>query len=449
MKKIISFILVISILFSLITISFADTYEYNKDKTETYYRMQNILNKYNKITQSAIQNEINKYYDIKDHWGQEYIARLSIIEVIVGDGKGQFNPNDILLACQYIKMIVVALGFTPEKGHGIDWWKPFVDIALKEQIINPGEINDYTKPLSRELAAVIGFRALMKFEEYPYEQWYNYNKAKMDDYNLINDKYKQEVVMACRKGLIIGDGKGKFDPKGNLTRAQAAVIVNKLIDKNLRTESVPQPDEVITYKRRTEINEALFNYLIEPGKETKIYLGDLPLNEMFYVFKAMMDNINLGSGYKELTFESIDVNIAVSQFYSKSDADYFYNFDNRYPKDYARFGILMFRYYKEDLTDNSSGYLYKLDVFDNESYNKQMKDYMYKILEVLFEKDYQEVKRLHDYYLNLCLTKKEYIGINVHYLNNRQITFRGTGSTFEIFIWGKNFISKDNIFKVN
>lgn len=37
MKKIISFILVISILFSLTTISFADTYEYNKDKTETYY----------------------------------------------------------------------------------------------------------------------------------------------------------------------------------------------------------------------------------------------------------------------------------------------------------------------------------------------------------------------------------------------------------------------------
>lgn len=133
----------------------------------------------------------------KDHWGQEYIARLSIIEVIVGDGKEHFNPNDILLACQYIKMVVVALGFTPEKEHGIDWWKPFVDIALKEQIVNPGEINDYTKPLNRELAAAIGFRALMKFEEYAYEQWYNYNKAKMDDYNLINDKYKQEVVMAC------------------------------------------------------------------------------------------------------------------------------------------------------------------------------------------------------------------------------------------------------------
>lgn len=51
-------------------------------------------------------------------------------------------------------------------------------------------------------------------------------KVNFTDYNEI--EYDHEVIICTMYGLLTGMGDGTFAPKGTLTRAQAAAIVNRL-----------------------------------------------------------------------------------------------------------------------------------------------------------------------------------------------------------------------------
>lgn len=448
-KKIIYFLLALILLFTSFIPSFADLQSENENKATTGYRMEPLLKKYNSLGQLEIQDQINKYVDIRNHFGKDYIARLASLNIIVGDGVSKFNPNDTLLACQYLKMVVMALGFTPDSIPGTYWWQPYINIALEEKLINQNEIKDYTAPLSRELAGTIGFRALMKYKVRPTgeNEWFNYNKSKIFDYAYISDEYKNDVVMAYRMGILLGNN-NIYEPKGTLTRAQGAIIVNKLIDDNIRVESVPKSEEILVYKIRTDLNEALFSYRIKAGQEYKIYPGDFALNEIYDVFKAMLNNIHVGSGHKEIAYGSTKNNIVVEQYNLKEDADYVFNIDNRLPKFHSMFAIDNEKCFEKDILFNyGSGYLYKLIAFDNLKYNEQMKSYTYKIFEVLFESEYKKAVEIHDYYLNLCLQNKKREAKS-YYINGRQVIIQGGGgSNLEIAIWAKGTVKENNLFQ--
>lgn len=426
-KKMISVVLALSVMCTLVPVYSEDLTQINEKRSETSYRMQPLLNKYNNLTSDDIKAQEDKYIDIEDHFGKDFITKLAAIDVIAGYGNGKFGPNDTLLACQYIKMVVMALGFTPEQT-GANWWDVYIDIAIEQRIIKAGEIADYTQPLTRELAGVIGFRALMKYVAQPTgdDVWFDYNVSKISDYALISDQYKNDVVMAYRMGIIQGSN-NLYVPKDTLTRAQGAVIVNKLIDNKLRVESIPKPDEILTYTIR-DLNEANFNFIVQPGKTFKIYPGYFPLNEIYTVFKAMQDNLDVGGGYREIDYTGLKDNFCTSMYQSKQDADYFFIVDNNMPTKFASFTVYLEKcYIPNELNDKVSGFLYSINTQDPENYNKYMKDYAYKILEVLFESDANEVIKLHDYYLSLALNGKPGES-EIYFYNNRLVSFTAGGT---------------------
>lgn len=448
LKKGFCILLVLTLTLSVVPLSFAELYSENESKTITGMRMQPLLNKYNSLTSSEIQAQIDKYIDIQGHFGKDYVARLAALNVIAGDGISKFNPNDTLLACHYLKMLVMALGYTPEIPYGQPYWLPFVNIALEEGIIKQGEIADYTQPLSRELAGVIGFRTLMKYKEHTTgdDIWFDYNRSKINDYAYITDQYKNDVVMAYRMGIIQGYN-NIYEPKGTLTRAQGAIIVNKLIDDNIRKESVPQPEEIIAYKTRTDINEALFDYRVKAGKTYTIYPGYFPLNEIYDVFKTMYRNINQFKGHQELLYSGLNDNIAVWQYETKEQADRFFTQNSSILTHYASFSVDLNKCFEKDrLNNNSDGFLYSINVYNFSAYNEQMKLYTQKLFKVLFEDEAEEAIKLHDYYLDIALNAKPR-DWNVYMINNRQVHFFGSAGGFGIEIWAKGAIQRENMFK--
>lgn len=440
MKKIALILAIIVLLSSLQVVAFAeDLYTEYESKSVTSMRMEPLVKKYQALTDAEVLAWEKSFDDIANHYAKTYIAKLAALELISGYGNGKFGPNDTLLAGQYIKMVVNTLGFTPEIPNKARYWEPFVEIALSEGLIKEGEIKDYTAPISRELAGVIGIRALFKYKEYPSEDnvWFDYNRAKIKDYAYISDEYKNDVVMCCRMGILQGNGNGIFEPKGTLTRGQAAIIMVRLLDDNLRVESVPADDEIIVYKFREDVNEYLFDYGFKAGQERIIYPGFFPMDEIYDVFKALYSNLNVGGGHKELIFSSLKSNFSVLQFVDKSRADHFYMVDNRYPTEYASFIVHLKNCYEEGkLSSIGDGYLYSIGVFDFNNYNKQMKPYIHEVFKTLFGDDTAEAIRIHDYYLDIALNNKPYEK-GVYFLNDRRVYIFASGGGFGVQIYAK------------
>ncbi len=274
LRKAISVILVISFILLGVFPALAD----NKEDTSIGMRMKPLIDKYNSLTQASLDTELAKYSDIKNHWGRNFISKISALEIISGFPDGSFRPDDKLLGGQYILMLMRAIGYRAELPQGLAYYIPFVDIALKEGILLKDEISDFTKPITRELAASLARRTLGKYETVPKDYFVKgsdpypskgdkgffdnvyagYQKLKMTDYPSITSKYLQDVIDCYRVGLLTGSN-NKFNPKGTLTRAEALVIIIKLLDKKERVESVPSSSESFKWTNSNANNGAYDN----------------------------------------------------------------------------------------------------------------------------------------------------------------------------------------------
>lgn len=178
------------------------------------------------------------------HWAKPYIDRLIEKEIIVGYPDGTFKPNNNVEVDAYIKMVVCSLGYNFENGKD-NWASPFINKAIELKLIDNNEFNTYRRSITREEAAKIIMQALATTEELPSVEQINKYIFKVPDYTKIADKYKQHALYAYATGMITGDPKGNFNPKDNLTRAEAATIIMRLLDKALR-KPIPAKSEITT-----------------------------------------------------------------------------------------------------------------------------------------------------------------------------------------------------------
>ncbi len=476
-RKVISLLITLSIL-ALTNIPSMATAASDGDST-TRMRMQPIVDKYNSLTQEELNNEVAKYRDINNHWGVNYISKISALEIISGYPDGRFGPNDKLLGGQYILMLMRAIGYRPEVPQGVPYYKPFVDIALQEGIVTKGEISDYTKPITRELAASLARRTIAKYEKVPTDYfikgtdtegkgdkgffdnvYVGYQKLKMTDYPNITSKYLQDVIDCYRIGLLTGSN-NKFNPKGTLTRAEASVIIIKLIDKNVRVESVPGANESFTFKNLPSMDLQNGYCSDETGRyENKNYLlykGLFPMMEIWDTVYAMEKNkskitsgaCNFGYGEKTKFFGM--------GWFIDAEVEEKFRMDNEFGIIVPQNSIDVYtnkasikKGQKDSLWDNARGSLYDVYSSDVDNYNKALKTYVYELMKVWFGSDYDVAKKLHDQYLGYSL-KDEAAHSGYYLINGRQVYFAGGrdlgGRRFCMEVWAKGFITKDTMYK--
>ncbi|ACL76960.1 S-layer homology domain-containing protein [Ruminiclostridium cellulolyticum] len=447
--------------------------------TTTEMRMQPLVDKYNTLTQSNLDTELAKYTDIKSHWGRNFIAKISALEIISGFPDGSFRPNDKLLGGQYILMLVRAIGYRPEVPQGVPYYKPFVDIALNEGILKKGEISDYTKPISRELAASLARRTIGKYETIPKDYfvkgsdpypskgnkgffdnvYVGYQKLKMTDYPTVTGKYLQDVIDCYRIGLLTGSN-NKFNPKGTLTRAEVSVIIIKLLDKNARVESVPSASESFKWKNSNANNGEYDNEAagFYENKEYTLYKGLFPMMEIWETAQTMYKNRNLITGGKiDFTYAEKDKSFAINYFNSKDHFDKYMNDIYGLILPLNGIGIATQRSQikkgqKESLYDNSNGWLYEISSYEVDKYNKHLKNYSYELIKLWFGKDYEQAKKIHDKYLNYSLNDMSWRH-GVYFLNGRQIYVIGGrsegGISFGFQVWAKDYITKNTMLRLN
>ena len=446
--------------------------------TTTSLRMQPLVDRYNSLDQADLDKELAKYTDSSSHWGRNYIARISALEIIAGYTDGRFGPNDKLLGGQYILMLIRTMGFRPEVPQGTPYYMPFVNIAIQEGILKKGEITDYTKPISRELSATLARRVIGTYEKVPTDYfvkgsdpypckgdkgffdnvYVGYQKVKMTDYTSITSSRLQDVIDCYRMGLLTGSD-NKFNPKGTLTRAEASVIVVKLIDKTMRAESIPTSNE--SFKWKNSFGN-ICNYDNEDegfyeNKEYTLYKGLFPLMEIWDTAKAMYKYQNLISGGKiDFTYSEKKHTFAINYFNSEEHFHKYFN-DNEYGLILPVNGIGIATHRsqikkgeEESLYDNGKGWLYEISSYEVDKYNKYLKNYCYELLKVWFGNEYEKAKKIHDQYLGYALNEQAWKD-GVYHINGRQIYIYGGhgqgGTNFNMQVWAKGFITKETMQK--
>ncbi len=186
-------------------------------------------------------------------WFYEDVMTLSDAGIINGFPDGSFLPAAKVNVDQFIKLLVVALGYDLENGTSY-WALPFIQKGHEIGLFASGEFDDYSRPITRgEMATLISRGVAEDFDKAMYEYTFF-----MKDYH---DQGTEEILKAFSLGIITGYPDGYFYPQKLATRAEAGTMLMRLIAKNRRVETHQLKNLMADFTRLDEdMNAALSDY---------------------------------------------------------------------------------------------------------------------------------------------------------------------------------------------
>ncbi|MZP31273.1 hypothetical protein GTO91_16320 [Heliobacterium undosum] len=189
--------------------------------------------------------------DARGHWAEAQIAEMVARGWIRGDEQGLFHPEKAMSRAEFVSLLVRVFEFqvvfikAPDVRDvaadvpGDAWYAGDLIQAAHTFLALPDKAFHPEEELTREVMAEwvwAAYRhkggnvdATSPLEEIPFS-----------DNGAIEPAYRESVGAASAVGFIKGDEEGYFKPKATVTRAQAAVIVNRVAEKlSPRGESIP------------------------------------------------------------------------------------------------------------------------------------------------------------------------------------------------------------------
>lgn len=168
-------------------------------------------------------------------WAHNAIKRLYNDGIINGKGEGKFEPESNITRAEFLKMIMRAMkiDLTADSGAELpfgdvkdDWYKEYVRTAYELNIVNGISADEFgvNDNILRQDMAVIAYRVFelknvaLKGDE-----------CTLKDYELTADYAKEAVAALYTADIIKGDDAKMFNPKQNLTRAEAAMVIYNIL----------------------------------------------------------------------------------------------------------------------------------------------------------------------------------------------------------------------------
>ena len=180
------------------------------------------INSYNNAMFTDV-NE-NEWYGYHDQKG---IANVYGYGLMQGNGK-TFNPTGNMTIAEVITIAArvhhIYNGGTGELVQGSPWYQVYVDYAITNEIITAATFSDYRSAATRAEMAYIFARAL------PEAEFAAINMVNSLPDVSSNTPYHVAIFMLYRAGVLAGnDQMGTFHPDDNISRAEAAAIISRVI----------------------------------------------------------------------------------------------------------------------------------------------------------------------------------------------------------------------------
>ena len=168
-----------------------------------------------------------------NHWAYDSVKKLKELGIVCGDENGNFNPSDNVTREQFLKMLVETLEFESvnaetsfEDVDANSWYGPYVAVGTENKLINgiSQSVFGVGLEITRQDMSLMIERVLnIKGVEIKSES------TEFEDDALISE-YAKNAVYKIRSAGIIQGYDNMFRPTDYLTRAEAAVVITKLID---------------------------------------------------------------------------------------------------------------------------------------------------------------------------------------------------------------------------
>lgn len=154
-----------------------------------------------------------------------------------GTSGDKFQPYDLVSVAEVIAFaarihsIYEADGADFTASEDEAWYAPAVEYAVENGLITEDAFkNSYEKPATRAQNAYILANSL------PFTEFSNINTSisALPDV-AVTDEYYNEIIMLYRAGVLSGkDEYGTFSPTENITRAETAATLNRIVDPSQR-----------------------------------------------------------------------------------------------------------------------------------------------------------------------------------------------------------------------
>jgi beta-N-acetylglucosaminidase len=182
--------------------------------------------------------------DITGHWAEDYIRNLASLQIMIGDGKGTFSPDNNISRGEFATLISNALKLPNNTSTFKDidaagaWFVPGIQKAAGAGIIS-GYGNGMFGPkdsITRDQAVTMIDKAL-KYKGI------QATEVKVPFTDLANALNPDAIARVYGLGIVSGKGGATFAPKGEATRAEVAVMLTKML-KVINTEYTLYQDGV-------------------------------------------------------------------------------------------------------------------------------------------------------------------------------------------------------------
>lgn len=181
--------------------------------------------------------------DISGHWAEEYIEAMYKRGVVNGFDDGSFKPNSPVTRAEFFQMFAELAGYDDTVYSGSysdvtdeDWYSSAIQVMTNKNMI-PGEMvsNDEINPnkeITREEAAYLAMN-LAYTEKTNEISWYKWNDpvsvTEYPDGSDVSDWAKPMLEKALGNKVFYGSDDGKLYPKETVTRAEATVLLQRVI----------------------------------------------------------------------------------------------------------------------------------------------------------------------------------------------------------------------------
>ncbi|MGO4372942.1 S-layer homology domain-containing protein, partial [Paenibacillus sp. MCAF20] len=183
------------------------------------------------------------FKDVERHWAEAEVNDMGSRMIISGNGNGLFNPDQDITRAEFTAIVVRALGLKLESGpttftdiRSSDWYSSAIQAAFSYGLITGYEDGSFgpSDKITREQAMSIIAKAmsltglkdnLPAFEAGELLQSF----ADSSDVALWA---RGSVAASIQAGIVSGRSAAVLAPKENITRAEVAIIIQRLLLKS-------------------------------------------------------------------------------------------------------------------------------------------------------------------------------------------------------------------------
>jgi hypothetical protein len=194
------------------------------------------IKSYSNSVYVVAQNTVS-FADVQQHWSKSDVDLATAKGLVEGVGGGLYDPNKAVTRAEFTALLVRALGRGASDKDMAPyndvkpgtWYSGEVSTAKELGLLTFVKGNSFTpnQPLTREEMASM-LAAVGRLEQLPISK----EPVSLNDFKDIGNAdtaYIEDIHLMVKLHIMTGMGANTFDPKGETTRAQAAVVFIRML----------------------------------------------------------------------------------------------------------------------------------------------------------------------------------------------------------------------------